>query len=104
MCASRLTMTGRSRRSLLWLHVRMPTGTSFRGRATHAEKHDTYEPEKNLAGAKRLLEDFHTGRAEEASANAEVTKAKHDSDAALHVEKQRDEREVTRISTYNVMC
>ena len=66
----------------------------------YAEKHDTYEPEKNLAGAKNLLEDFRKGRAEEASANAEVTKAKHD--AAL--EKQRDEREVTCISTYMYMC
>ena len=60
----------------------------------YGEKHDTYEPEKNLAGAKKLLEDFRKERAEEACANAEVTKAKHD--AAL--EKQRDEREVTCFS------
>ena len=44
----------------------------------YGEKHDTYEPEKNLAGAKKLLEDFRKERAEEACANAEVTKAKHD--------------------------
>ena len=55
----------------------------------YGEKHNTYKPEKNLSGAKKLLEDFRKlkERAEEASANAEVTKAKHD--AAL--EKQRDE-------------
>ena len=43
----------------------------------YREKHDTYEAEKNLAGAKKLLEDFRKERAEEASANAEVAKAKH---------------------------
>ena len=69
-------------------------------RKGYGEKHDTYEPEKNLAGAKKLLEDFRKERAEEASANAEVTKAKHD--AAL--EKQRDEREVACFSTYMYMC
>ena len=44
----------------------------------YTEKHDTYELEKNLARAQKLLEGFCKGHAEEASANAEVTKAKHD--------------------------
>ena len=65
----------------------------------YAKKHNTYKPEKNLAGAKKLLEGFCKGHAEEASANAEVTKAKHD--AAL--EKQHNEQEVTCISTYMYM-
>ena len=55
------------------------------------EKHDTYELEKNLQGAKELLTKFKKDRARDIAEGKVAAKAKHD--AAL--EKRNKERQVS---------
>jgi len=56
------------------------------------EKHDTYEPEKNLSGSKELLAAFKKQRERDIEAAKGEAKAKHEA----AVEKKNKDREVSQ--------
>ena len=60
----------------------------------YGEKHDTYEPEKNLAGAKKLLEDFR----KEAACRGGLCQCRGDQGEA-----RRSTREATRRTRGNLL-